>query len=74
MHNLIISGGKRLDGSVNIHGAKNSVLPLICATVLADGKSVLHNCPDLSDVWAALSMTLILFQNVRLIMRYLTVL
>lgn len=56
MRNLIINGGKRLEGSVNIHGAKNSVLPLISAAVLSDGKSVLHNCPDLSDVSAALNI------------------
>ena len=56
MQNLIINGGKRLKGSVDIHGAKNSVLPIIAATVLLDGRSVLHNCPDLSDVTAALDI------------------
>ena len=56
MHNLIINGGKRLTGSITVHGAKNSVLPIISATVLLNGKSVLHNCPDLSDVSAALSI------------------
>ena len=56
MQKLIINGGKRLEGSISIHGAKNSVLPLIAATVLSDGKSVLHNCPDLSDVDAALDI------------------
>ena len=56
MQNLIITGGRRLEGAVRIHGAKNSVLPLISATVLLSGKSVLHNCPDLSDVTAALSI------------------
>ena len=56
MQNFIISGGKRLEGSVSIHGAKNSVLPVIAATVLLNGKSVLHNCPDLSDVGAALGI------------------
>ena len=49
MQKLIIRGTKRLEGSVNIHGAKNSILPIIAATVLLDGKSVLHNCPDLSE-------------------------
>ncbi|MBR4910638.1 MAG: UDP-N-acetylglucosamine 1-carboxyvinyltransferase [Clostridia bacterium] len=51
-----IIGGKRLSGTVKIHGAKNSVLPLISATVLLNGECVLHNCPDLSDVDAALGI------------------
>ncbi len=43
-----INGGRHLAGQVVIHGAKNSVLPLLCATALADGVSVLHNCPSLN--------------------------
>jgi UDP-N-acetylglucosamine 1-carboxyvinyltransferase len=35
-----------------VHGAKNSVLPILAATVLARGQSVIHNCPALSDVFA----------------------
>ncbi|MBR5923128.1 MAG: UDP-N-acetylglucosamine 1-carboxyvinyltransferase [Clostridia bacterium] len=56
MQNLIIRGGRRLGGDVSIHGAKNSVLPLICSTVLLNGKSILHNCPALTDVYAALDI------------------
>lgn len=56
MQRIIITGGRQLKGEVNIHGAKNSVLPLISATVLLSGKSVLHNCPDLSDVTSALEI------------------
>lgn len=56
MRNLVIKGGNRLHGSIDIHGAKNSVLPIISATVLLNGVSVLHNCPDLSDVSAALGI------------------
>ena len=51
-----INGGRRLAGQVVIHGAKNSVLPLLCATALADGVSVLHNCPSLSDVEASIAI------------------
>ena len=47
---LEINGGRKLRGEVEIHGAKNSVLPLLAATFLCDGQSVLHNCPELSDV------------------------
>jgi len=47
---LRINGGVRLCGSVTVHGAKNSVLPIMAASILAEGESVIHNCPDLRDV------------------------
>ena len=50
MSNLIIKGGKRLNGEIVAHGAKNSVLPILAATILCSGESVIHNCPDISDV------------------------
>lgn len=46
---IVIGGGKRLEGEIPIQGAKNSALPLLAATVLCSGESVLHNCPHLSD-------------------------
>lgn len=56
MERLIISGGVPLKGEIRVQGAKNSSLPLLAATVLCKNESVLHNCPDLSDVDAALSI------------------
>ena len=50
---LVINGGRRLEGELSVHGAKNSALPLLCAAVLAHGESILHNCPALTDVDAA---------------------
>ena len=50
---LIIGGGRRLEGELTVHGAKNSALPLLSATVLARGESVLRNCPALTDTDAA---------------------
>ncbi len=47
----LIEGGHRLFGEVHISGAKNSVLPLIAATLLADGVSVIDESPWLSDVY-----------------------
>lgn len=47
---LKIIGGKKLNGSVSVHGAKNSILPILSACVLINGVSVIHNCPRLSDV------------------------
>nr|WP_317413707.1 UDP-N-acetylglucosamine 1-carboxyvinyltransferase [uncultured Solibaculum sp.] len=50
MSKLIVQGGHRLTGSIPVHGAKNSALPLLSATLLGATPSVLHNCPRLSDV------------------------
>lgn len=45
-----IIGGKPLNGSVTISGSKNAALPIICASVLADGPSKIENLPDIEDV------------------------
>ena len=50
MELLQIKGKQKLGGEISLHGAKNSVLPILAATVLVSGKSVIHNCPMLSDV------------------------
>ena len=44
-----IVGGRRLEGELQIQGAKNSVLPILAATVLVEGRCTIHNCPALSD-------------------------
>lgn len=54
MQRLKIIGGKKLSGEISVHGAKNAALPLLAACVLAKGETVLHNCPRLSDSYAAL--------------------
>ncbi len=50
MTELHIEGGRKLEGTVAVQGAKNSVLPLLAATLLTKEPCVLHNCPRLSDV------------------------
>lgn len=50
MDKFIINGGKKLSGTVKISGAKNAILPIMAATLLAKGKSVLHNVPRLNDI------------------------
>lgn len=50
MDKIIINGSKRLNGEITVQGAKNSVLPILVATLLVDGVSIIHNCPKLSDV------------------------
>ena len=47
---FIISGGARLQGSVKVAGAKNSVLKLMAAALLAEGRTTLNNCPEILDV------------------------
>lgn len=52
MEKIIVRGGKRLSGTVKVEGAKNAVLPVIAATLLASkGKSIIHDVPALSDVY-----------------------
>lgn len=45
-----ITGGKPLQGEVKISGSKNAALPLLAASLLADGETVLENVPNLSDI------------------------
>jgi UDP-N-acetylglucosamine 1-carboxyvinyltransferase len=47
---ILIRGGARLDGEVSVTGAKNSVLKLLAACLLAPGRSTLRNVPDVLDV------------------------
>ncbi len=50
MEKFVIRGQKKLSGAVEIGGAKNAVLPIMAATMLARGKFVLENVPQLQDV------------------------
>lgn len=56
MSYYVVQGGQTLRGSVPISGAKNSVLPILAATLLNGGRNVLHNCPDLRDVRSAIQI------------------
>ena len=47
---FIINGGARLKGAVTVGGSKNAALPILAASLLADGESVLSCVPDLADV------------------------
>jgi UDP-N-acetylglucosamine 1-carboxyvinyltransferase len=51
MSKIIVRGGRTLTGTVRVHGAKNSVLPILAAALLAEtGSSVIHDVPALDDV------------------------
>ncbi len=56
METITVRGGRALSGETVIHGAKNSALPLLAATLLAQGVSEIHNCPHLSDVDASMAI------------------
>jgi UDP-N-acetylglucosamine 1-carboxyvinyltransferase len=50
MAKIVVTGGKALNGEVHISGAKNAVLPILCATLLADAPVEITNVPHLHDV------------------------
>ena len=54
MSHFLVRGGRRLDGQLTVQGAKNSVLPILAATLLARGQVVLLGCPRLRDVDASI--------------------
>jgi len=46
----IVSGGNKIEGRINVRGAKNSILPIMAATILNENRSIIHNVPNISDV------------------------
>ena len=56
MRRITISGGKPLRGEIAVQGSKNSVLPILAATLLTQEPCEIRNCPDLTDVRAALEI------------------
>ena len=51
MDGIIIKGGLKLQGEISIQGSKNAVLPIMAASILNSGITVISNCPRISDVW-----------------------
>lgn len=50
MSSLVIEGGCPVSGEVRVQGSKNAALPLLAASILIKGTTVLEHCPDISDV------------------------
>lgn len=50
MNKYLINGGKKLYGKVYMHGAKNAFLPIIAASIMADGLLILRDAPKISDI------------------------
>ena len=56
MDRLIIRGGRRIEGSVQVRGAKNAALPQIAAALLSSGRLELANVPEVADVSTMLDL------------------
>ena len=56
MDRIVINGGSRLKGHVQIGGMKNSALPIIFACMLVPGECIIHNVPRVSDVFDSLEI------------------
>ena len=50
MKKIVIRGGKKINGEITVHSAKNSILPILAAVILCSDKVTIKKCPLLSDV------------------------
>lgn len=50
MERLMIRGGKRLKGQIEVSGSKNATLPIMAASLLSSGEVILNDVPDLEDI------------------------
>jgi UDP-N-acetylglucosamine 1-carboxyvinyltransferase len=53
---IVVEGGHKLSGTVKVSGAKNSALPILFATLLADGEHRIHNVPELVDIGSTMTL------------------
>ena len=51
MDKLVIEGGRKLEGAIEVSGAKNASLPILAATLLSSEPSVVKNVPQVADVF-----------------------
>jgi UDP-N-acetylglucosamine 1-carboxyvinyltransferase len=56
LEKLVIEGGRPLSGAIRIHGAKNAALPILAATIMAEGTVCIQNVPNLSDIQVMLDI------------------
>ena len=56
MSKIIIEGARRLKGEIKIQGAKNSILPILAASLATQSQCVIHGCPRISDVSTTLKI------------------
>ena len=70
MSKIIIEGNKVLSGTIRISGAKNSVVALIPAAILADSPVTLEGVPDIQDVHSLLEIFFFLILNISQIFKF----
>ena len=70
MEKFVIHGGKPLVGEVEISGAKNAAVAILPATILAGGKCVIENLPNISDVSASVDILSAMGAHVRVINKH----
>ena len=56
MDRIVVHGGRKLTGKLQVQGSKNAVLPMLAACVLCEGRCTIYNCPAISDVEDALEI------------------
>jgi len=56
LEKLVIEGGRPLSGAIRIHGAKNAALPILAASIMAEGTLTIHNVPELLDIGVMLNI------------------
>ena len=56
MEKLLIEGGYKLNGSVDVSGMKNSALPILYGCLLIRGECIIHNVPRVSDIFNTLKI------------------
>src|SRR5690606_14548367 len=66
MQKIVVEGGVPLRGEVRVSGAKNAVLPILCAGLLADGPLLVRNVPNLQDVKTTIRVLAELGAGIRL--------
>ena len=69
MEKFIIAGGTPLTGEVSISGAKNAAVAILPATILAQGKCIIENLPDISDVSTSVSILHAMGAEIRMLNR-----
>lgn len=50
MEKLVIEGGRPLHGTIQVHGSKNAALPVLAASIMAEGTHIINNVPNLLDI------------------------
>ena len=56
MAEYIISGKRQFNGTIDVQGSKNSILPILAGTILCRGETILYHCPSISDVETAIEI------------------